>query len=162
MKINWKHLSITPGYKSLKSAYIKDVQDAAKQKHPMRDKSDFLKKFNWVINRAKHYSHVTGKTIDSVLNEWEEARTCWWLNYYQDCNQPKKHSNSLKPQGINGLRKYYKTCFWSTPYSAKRQVNLFIQKEHEKNSKKIKKRWTSIAKIRRNYFEKRLNTVPSL
>lgn len=92
-QINWKHLATTKGYKSLKAAYIHDVRDAVARKQKfgraMRDKAEFLKLFNWVINRAKHYSHHTGKPIDIILNEWEEKRTYWWLNFYQDCRQPK-------------------------------------------------------------------------
>ena len=34
--INWKHLATTTGYRSLKATYIRDVQESAKQKHPMR------------------------------------------------------------------------------------------------------------------------------
>ena len=113
--IDWKHLATTTGYKSLKVAYVNDVQKAAKQKHPMRRKSEFLHKFQWVINRAKHYAHNTGKSIDIILNEWEEKRDYWWLNYYQDCRQPKFHSNSKKPMGINGIRKHYKETYRHDP-----------------------------------------------
>lgn len=43
MNINWKHLSTTAGYQSLKAAYIRDVQDAAAQARPMRDRNTNLK-----------------------------------------------------------------------------------------------------------------------
>lgn len=52
MKIDWKHLASTPGYISLKKAYIYDVVEANQQRQrgykPMRDKAEFLKHFNWV------------------------------------------------------------------------------------------------------------------
>lgn len=96
MKIDWKHLATTTGYKSLKKAYIHDVKDAAKQKHPMRRKAEFIRHFQWVIGRASHYAHHTGKSIEYVLDGWEFKRDYWWLNYYQDCKQPKFHSKSLK------------------------------------------------------------------
>lgn len=93
MKINWKDLAASPGYISLKGAYIKDVQDASKEKlkgrKPIRDKKEFLRHFNWVICRAKHYAYHLGRDVSSVLDEWESKRTYWWLNYYQDCQQPK-------------------------------------------------------------------------
>jgi hypothetical protein len=93
MKINWKEVSKSPGYKSLKAAYIKDVIEAeeyrAKHGSSSRGKAEFLKRFNWVISRAKHYSHVQGIPLSQVLNKWEAGRDYWWFNYYQDCNQPK-------------------------------------------------------------------------
>lgn len=89
MKVNWKELSATDGYKSLKAAYIFDVKESMKYRNPMREKSEFIKHFQWVISRAKHYACHQGLSIETVLNSWEEKRSYWWLNFYQDCNQPK-------------------------------------------------------------------------
>jgi len=97
MRIDWKYLATTDGYKSLKAAYVRDVQKSAKFKRPMRDKVEFLTQFRWVIGRAKHYAHHTGRSMESILNEWEENRAYWWLNYYQDCRQPKFHSGARLP-----------------------------------------------------------------
>jgi hypothetical protein len=99
MKIDWKHVATTPGYKSLKAAYIRDVQEAETYRNrfgrrPMREKEEFLHKFIWVIARAKHYAYKYERPIESILDHWEEKRTYWWLNFYQDCNQPKKKSVS--------------------------------------------------------------------
>jgi hypothetical protein len=102
MKINWKHLATTPGYRSLKAAYIRDVQKATRSARPMRDKTEFLKKFIWVIGRAKHYAQHFEVPIAIILNEWESKRNYWWLNYYQECNQPKFHTHNRytrKPRG---------------------------------------------------------------
>lgn len=89
MVIDWKHLATTPGYRSLKAAYIHDVERSARERFPMRDKDVFLRKFRWVIGRAQHYAHILNVPIEEVLNRWEENRTYWWLNYYQDSHQPK-------------------------------------------------------------------------
>jgi hypothetical protein len=99
MKIDWKHLATTPGYKSLKAAYIRDVQEAEAyrnrfERKPMREKEEFLHKFIWVIARAKHYAHYYNTSVETILKMWEDKRTYWWLNYYQDCNMPKKKSVS--------------------------------------------------------------------
>lgn len=94
MNINWKQLATTPGYKSLKAAYIKDVQDIQRHKYPMRKKEELLAKFNWVIGRAMYYAHRNGRPIGNILWSWESDRNYWWLNYYQDSNQPKKKSVS--------------------------------------------------------------------
>lgn len=108
MKIDWKEVSKSEGYRSLKAAYIKDVQNSKKQKYPMRDKEEFLKHFNWVINRAKHYAVKKNISIIVVLNEWESKRKYWWLNYYKNCNQPKIHTNKLKHKGVRYFLKYFK------------------------------------------------------
>ena len=101
MKIDWKSLAKSKGYKSLKAAYIYDLN----RKCCSRSKSKYLEHFNWAIGRAKHYAYHKNISIEAVLNEWEEQRDYWWLNFYQNGNQPKFHSNSLKPIGEKGLKK---------------------------------------------------------
>jgi hypothetical protein len=142
MKINWKHLATTKGYKSLKAAYIYDVRKATKQKNPMRNKDEFVHKFQWVMNRAKHYAHNTNRSLESVLNDWESERTYWWLNYYQDSRQSRFNSGSMKPMGISGIRKYYKKRSWSADH-VNDKICDFIKREQRKASTKRKKRWTS-------------------
>lgn len=83
MEIDWKHVASTPGYRSLKAAYVADIQRG------WRSKAKSLRLFNWVINRARHYAHVQQRPIEDVLNEWEERRNQWWVGYYQAANQPK-------------------------------------------------------------------------
>lgn len=152
MKIDWKHLATTVGYKSLKATYIKAVQDAARQKRPMRDKAEFLRKFQWVISRAKHYASHTSKSIEVVLNEWEEKRTYCWLNFYQDCSQPKFHSNFKKPMGVKGTRKYYKNDSWykNDPVRIRDRMKSFIAYFNTNKPKKAKPRW-SMARKKRGY-----------
>lgn len=148
MDIDWKHLATTEGYRSLKSAYVHDVQEASKQKHPMREKLELLNKFNWVINRAKHYSHHTGKTIEEVLNEWESKRNYWWLNYYQDGCQPKFRTRNIKPLGVNGMRKQYKKMYRHDPAKARERMKAYLAYETKNSPKKEKPRWTMQRKRR--------------
>lgn len=49
---------------------------------------DYCGKYKWVLDRAAHYAEKTGKTVDEVMELWENDRTYWYMNYYQDCNQP--------------------------------------------------------------------------
>lgn len=102
MKVNWKQFSQSPGYRSLKAAYIRDVQNAAKRKCPMRDKQEFFNHFNWVIGRALHYAHVLGTTPDIVLNAWEMRRSYWWLNFYQENEFPKLGTG--KPRNVKRMK----------------------------------------------------------
>jgi hypothetical protein len=48
----------------------------------------YCDKYKWVIERAKHYAEKTGKTYEEVIEIWESNRTYWYMNYYQDSNQP--------------------------------------------------------------------------
>lgn len=83
--MNWKYIAQTKGYKSLKAAYIEDVQKSSST----RSKVELLNHFNWVINRAKHYAYREKCSLEVILNAWEQARNYWWLNFYQNSNQPK-------------------------------------------------------------------------
>ena len=56
---------------------------------------DYCGKYKWVIDRAKHYAEKTGKTVDEVMTIWETDRTYWYMNYYQECNQPELNSESI-------------------------------------------------------------------
>ena len=143
MDIDWKYVANTVGYKSLKAAYVSDVTERRKS----RSKAEYLRKFNWVIARAKHYAYHTNTAIEVVLYNWESKRTYWWLNYYQDCNQPKLISNSKIPMGLAGTRKYYSTYCYSKELKARRVLD-YIMREQEKNSSKVKKRWPMSRKKR--------------
>lgn len=149
MKIDWKYVATTPGYKSLKAAYTHDVTEAAKRRHPMRKKAEFLKLFTWVIGRAKHYAHHTGKPIEEILNDWEEQRDYWWLNFYQDCRQPKLHSNSKKPLSLKGEMAYYKKG-WGRQSPRLRQQRLLAAKSRKAKELygRAKPRWDNARKQR--------------
>lgn len=149
MDIDWKHLATTPGYKSLKAAYIHDVQDSEKRrkrfKHkPMREKKEFLTLFNWIICRAKHYSYMTGKPIEEILNTWEENRNgSWWLNKYGSIYQPLLHSNSTQLMKLAGMKKLFLKCF-SRDLKSRQQHSLrCIKGMQEAASTKTPKRWSN-------------------
>lgn len=46
-------------------------------------------KFKWVIDRAKHYEEKTSINWNTILDKWEDGRTYWYQNYYQDSQQPE-------------------------------------------------------------------------
>ncbi|WP_417536305.1 hypothetical protein [Methylophaga sp.] len=147
MKVDWKFFSKTPGYKSLKEAYMHDCRRAGKEARPMRNKDEYYKKFQWVIARCLHYASKQNRTPWDVLNEWESKRTYWWINFYQDCNQPKimPESISRKDMHIRGLKKYYKYCRFP---DSNNRINQRIT-EHLKAKRTKKARWTIEKKSRR-------------
>jgi hypothetical protein len=55
----------------------------------------YCDKYKWVIERAKHYAEKTGKTFEEILEVWENDRTYWYMNYYQECNQPLLEGDSI-------------------------------------------------------------------
>lgn len=75
------------GYKSL----LADVVSDERNKH-----HDYRGKFEWIIERAKHYAEKTGLTASEILNAWESKRTYWYMNFYQECNQPKIEGDSVR------------------------------------------------------------------
>lgn len=56
----------------------------------------YCDKFKWVIDRAKHYGEKTGLDWEDILDSWEEDRSYWYMNYYQDCNQPEIKGDKVK------------------------------------------------------------------
>lgn len=56
---------------------------------------DYCGKYKWVLDRAKHYSEHTGKSLEEVMQIWETDRTYSYMNYYQECNQPLLNSESI-------------------------------------------------------------------
>lgn len=111
MVIDWNAVSRSPGYRSLKAAYIRDVQENNRRARPMRNKEEFLRRFRWVIGRAKHYATRQGRSLEDVLNEWEAERDHWWLNYYQDAQQPRLRSGrpgNVRPPGSAHYLKHHR------------------------------------------------------
>lgn len=45
-------------------------------------------KYEWALNRAEQYAARLGTDRETVLEAWEEDRDYWYVNYYQECNQP--------------------------------------------------------------------------
>lgn len=64
---------------------IESLQEAIK-----KDDKEFEadEKYQWILERAKHYSEKTGMSVEEVIEVWENDRSYWYQNYYQDCNQP--------------------------------------------------------------------------
>lgn len=56
----------------------------------------YCDKFKWVIDRAKHYKEKTGVPWESILDAWETDRSYWYMNYYQQCNQPEIKGDNVR------------------------------------------------------------------
>lgn len=49
---------------------------------------DYRGKLAWIVARAQHYANKLSLTAEQVLDAWESRRDYWYMNYYQERNQP--------------------------------------------------------------------------
>ena len=117
--IDWKTVSKSPGYKSLKAAYIKDALDATQQPRPMRSKKTFLQRFHRAICLAQHYAHVNETSVENVLQEWELRRTGWWFCFYSNIHRTINHPHKCKRR--NKVPDRTKKARWSKWYKEQRK-----------------------------------------
>jgi len=53
-------------------------------------------KLAWIITRATHYAEKTGIPAEQILDAWEAKRKYWYMNYYQESNQPEVKDETVK------------------------------------------------------------------
>lgn len=149
MKINWKEVAQSPGYKSLKQAVIDEHNRGAMFKR--RGCSNYghgnryQEKFKFAISRATHYAYKRGVPLEVILNEWEEKRTYNFMNYYGDTNFPKLHLNALEPVGIRGVIKRTRKRHSFDNTHRKQYVCSAIMRHHKDMVKQStrKPRWSN-------------------
>lgn len=153
MKIDWKHLATTSGYKRLKEALITDIQEAEQYKKRtgryFRSPAEYYQHFNFAICRAKHYAHRDNRELHEVLTEWEDMRSYSWINYYQRSNF-RKISGATQPKtmGTRGTIAYYKKHHKAkSRFLSKMVIKTLHDAAIKKRKKLIKKpRWSSLYK----------------
>lgn len=142
MQIDWKHLSKTAGYVSLKKAVIDNF---SARKH--RSKKETYQMFYATINRAKHYAHHLNKSLEEILNEWEEKRLGakypeWIIQFYPGSYREKHRFPKLnKAPNVKrpGVMHYTKTSFAYRKDPVKRKaaslrIIMGIQKANSKRT----------------------------
>lgn len=77
------------GYLKLKAA----VDDDEKKSPGFHD---YNAKLVWAVDRAKHYAEKTGLSPEAILDAWENGRDYWYMNFYQENNQPKIEGDSVR------------------------------------------------------------------
>ena len=70
------------GYRKLKAAVYADENSGWSL-------SARLETLTFAVERARHYEEHTGIPAGEILTDWENRRSFWYMNYYQDANQPK-------------------------------------------------------------------------
>jgi hypothetical protein len=76
-KPDWKFIATTPGYKSLKAAYIKGKRSSCQWERRHAEEG-----FRLAISLAKRYSALSGKPIHEILNTWEKGHTYGSMSSY--------------------------------------------------------------------------------
>lgn len=77
------------GYKKLLAAVANDESRGT-------NFHDYRGKLHWIASRAKHYAEKTGLEAADILDSWEASRNYWYMNYYQECNQPEIKEGSVR------------------------------------------------------------------
>lgn len=111
MKVDWKQVASSPGYKSLKAALIRDI-GGNRRNMSGRSKKEMYTRFKWIIARAQHYAHVQNRPLSGVLNEWEDKRSSWWFGHYSESSYPKLGTGKPRNVKHQSMRNYYKTDPW--------------------------------------------------
>lgn len=92
MKVDWKRLSQCEGYKSLKAAYIRDVQKANRDRQRgsrhARNKAEFRKAFQRAISTTIANAAILGVEPWDLLDQEEGRRDHWWINFYSEFHYP--------------------------------------------------------------------------
>lgn len=82
------NLEETEAYKKLRAAVDRDLD---------KNEGDRCeKKFQWIIERVKHYAEKTDIDAAELLAKWEERRDYWYMNYYQESKMPLIEDDNVK------------------------------------------------------------------
>jgi hypothetical protein len=69
------------GYKKLLSEVERDERESP-------GFHNYRAQLSWAVSRAEAYAKKIGVEAADVLNAWEKRRNYWYMNFYQDSNQP--------------------------------------------------------------------------
>jgi hypothetical protein len=137
MKINWKQLAKSNGYRVFKKSFTK---------YKLRTKchaDSADKTFKKIIGLAQStafkyckYPDLYAYFMGRILEDWEDGRNYCWLNYYSSSKFNKLHSNSIKRKNTI---KYYKSLKNTVGYKNK-SITETQQKLRKDSGKKA--RWT--------------------
>jgi hypothetical protein len=77
------------GYKKLLAAVEHDEQKSPKF-------HDYRATLAWTVARAQHYADKTGIPASEILDAWERSRNYWYMNFYQESNQPEIKDGNVR------------------------------------------------------------------
>lgn len=152
MKIDWKVVSQSAGYISIKQCYT-DALSYANTSHQKWNHNrvhrvkEAKARFAWIIARAIHYAHHKQTTVDVILNEWETKRTYSWGSYYGDQTFPRLDKNS-EHVGCRSMKSCYLRDYKRDPIRRKHAYCAYLVRVSQGGSlrKGSKARWSEKTK----------------
>lgn len=146
MKIDWKFVSQTEGYQSLKAAVNRDKMRWHNTHNEVKRMEGF---FRSIIRQCLIVSEHTGIPIDIILSWAEHNRDYWYPNYYNHClvrvvgceETFRYKGKRLRHSTARGALKAHKKDKWrmrpSTPadYRRERARKLDMRKQHLRKQK---------------------------
>lgn len=142
MKVDWKFVSQTEGYQSLKAAVNQD-----KMRWPGREATRMEGFFRDIIKQCHRVSEHTGIPIDIILSWAELNRDHWYANYYNHClirivgcqdTIPQKGKRK-RPTTLRGALRAHK----KNPWYRKPRTREAHQKERKQKAE-IAKRYKNL------------------
>ena len=117
MKIDWKFVSQTEGYQSLKTAVNEDKMRWHNTPNEVARMEGFFRK---IIHQCHRVSEHTGIPIDIILSWAEHNRDHWYANYYNHCllrivgceKQYRSKGTRKRPTTLRGVLKSRKRDKW--------------------------------------------------
>lgn len=74
------------GIESLTAAVLRDCEKDGRGLCDDNCRHKTQKK--WILDRSQHYADFLGLSTEEILTAWERERDYWYMNFYQDGNQP--------------------------------------------------------------------------
>ena len=93
---NCADITQSEGYKTLRAAVDRDYAKDRGYQDGRRPFHDYEAKLNWAVERARHYGEALSMEPAKVLNAWEKDRSYWYMNYYQELNQPRIDASHVR------------------------------------------------------------------
>lgn len=162
MKVDWKVVSQSAGYVSIKKCYAGQLASSNKshQRHGQGrsyDITEAKKLFAWIISRAIHYAYHKQTTVDVILNEWESKRTYSWRSYYGDQTFPKLNKTSEYVARPNGKTYYLKDRHYRNRLQARKNAYCDYLKRKDADCtlrKGSKSRWSKLRKLNQARYKR--------
>lgn len=84
------------GYKKLKHDVLYDYAKDDDYQNGKRSFHNYAETFEFAINKAMHYAEKTEIKASDILDSWERDRSYWYMNYYQEANQPEIKTENVR------------------------------------------------------------------
>jgi hypothetical protein len=105
---------VKKGIESLQQSIKKDCAEFSPEKLHS-EKCRYCPRYFWVLERAAQYAKVTKTTVETIIEAWEKTRNYWYLNFYQECNQPDLEKTKVEVIAYDDWRKELTDKFGEEP-----------------------------------------------